>query len=486
MRQEGLNLTIIEAIQDRNLLGASFKDLSTWRAWQAFLKAIFNLPMTEEELKIYRQATQRQEPPKERVRECYVVAGRRSGKSTMAAAIATYLACFKDWKQYLGPGEKAWIFVLAVDKLQARVVHGYVKGFFKQSKFLTKLIEKETTEELWLKNDVVIAIKTSSFRSVRGYTIAAAIFEELCFWRGDESSANPDREIVAAVRPAMITIPESMLIGISSPYMRAGFLYDQYKRYFGQDEGPLIWQAPSRQMNPTLDEKLIEKSIAEDPEAGRSEFLAEWRQDLSSFLDLELIERAVVPGRYELPPMAGVRYTAFCDPSGGRNDAMTLSVVHAEGEKIVQDVLLIKQPPFDPAQAAAEFAETLKRYGVYNVKGDRYSGAWVTEAFLKNGVSYDAVDQNKSELYLELLPLLSQGRVELLDNKRLVSELRNLERRTRTGGRDVVDHPVGGHDDAANSTAGSVVLAAKWSQPISIWFPGERDGEFRYVSPREK
>jgi hypothetical protein len=269
MRQEGLNLTIIEALQDKNLLGASFRDLGSWKAWLAFLKAIFNLPMTDEELSLYRQCTQRQEPP-ERVRECYVVAGRRSGKSAMAAVIATYLACFKDWRQYLGPGEKAWIFVLAVDKLQARVVHGYIKGFFKGSKFLSKLIEKETTEELWLKNDVVIAIKTSSFRSVRGYSIGACVLEELCFWRGDETSANPDREIVAAIRPALITIPESILIGISSPYMRAGFLYDQYKRYFGQDDGPLIWQAPSRVMNPTLDEKLIEKSITEDPEAGRS------------------------------------------------------------------------------------------------------------------------------------------------------------------------------------------------------------------------
>jgi hypothetical protein len=472
MRQEGLNLTIIEALQDKNLLGASFRDLESWKAWLAFLKAIFNLPMTEEELSLYRQCTQRQEPPKERVRECYVVAGRRSGKSMMAAAIATYLACFKDWKQYLGPGEKAWIFVLAVDRFQAGIIFRYIKGFFKQSKFLTKLIEKETTEELWLRNDVVIAIKTSSFRSVRGYTIAAAILEELCFWRGDETSANPDREIVAAVRPALITIPESILIGISSPYMRAGFLYDQYKRYFGQDDGPLIWQAPSRVMNPTLDEKLIEKSIAEDPEAGRSEFLAEWRQDLSSFLDLELIERSVIPGRYELPPMAGVRYTAFCDPSGGRGDAMTLSICHVdENEKIIQDVLLIKNPPFDPAQAAAEFSEVLKKYGIYQIRGDKYAGAWVSEAFRKNGIAYEPTDLNKSEIYLEFLPLLTQGRMELLDNKRLVSELRNLERRTRTGGRDVIDHPVGLHDDAANSTAGSIVLAAKWSQPISIWFP---------------
>ena len=490
MREKDLraDLTIIEALQDRNLLGASFKNLDSWRAWIAFLKALFGLEMTSKEVEVYRQATQRGEPPKERVRECYVVAGRRSGKSTLAAVIATYLACFKNWKEFLQPGEKAWIFVLAVDKLQARVVHGYIKGLFNGSKILRSMVEKETSEELWLRNDCVIAIKTSSYRSIRGYSVATCILEELSFWRGDETSSNPDREIVAAIRPALITLPESLLIGISSPYMKSGFLYDQYKRYFGRDDGPLIWQAPSRLMNPLLDEKIIEKSIAEDPEAGRSEWLAEWRQDLSSFLDMELIERAVVPGRYELPPISSFRYVAFCDPSGGRGDAMTLSICHADGEKIIQDVLVIKHPPFDPGQAASEFSEILKKYNVYEVWGDKYAGAWVSEAFRKPNVTYRASDLNKSQIYLEFLPLLAQARVELLDNSRLISELRNLERRARSGGRDIVDHPPGLHDDAANATGGSIVLAEKWGRgqgPIA-WFPIDDDFEFRYVSPREK
>lgn len=42
---------------------------------------------------------------------------------------------------------------------------------------------------------------------------------------------------------------------------------------------------------------------------------------------------------------------------------------------------------------------------------------------------------------------------------RLVSQLSNLERRTTRIGRDIVDHPPGGHDDVANAAAGALVLA---------------------------
>ncbi len=48
----------------------------------------------------------------------------------------------------------------------------------------------------------------------------------------------------------------------------------------------------------------------------------------------------------------------------------------------------------------------------------------------------------------------------MLDDKKLLAQLGNLERRTSRNGRDTVDHPPGGHDDIANSVAGAVVHAA--------------------------
>jgi hypothetical protein len=68
-------------------------------------------------------------------------------------------------------------------------------------------------------------ISTANFRTVRGYTIVGALFDELAFWRSDES-ANPDTEILAAIRPAMSTIPGAILLCASSPYRQAGALYD--------------------------------------------------------------------------------------------------------------------------------------------------------------------------------------------------------------------------------------------------------------------
>jgi hypothetical protein len=48
----------------------------------------------------------------------------------------------------------------------------------------------------------------------------------------------------------------------------------------------------------------------------------------------------------------------------------------------------------------------------------------------------------------------------LLDLSDLLRELRGLERRRGTAGRDRVDHAPGQHDDRANAAAGALVLAA--------------------------
>ena len=91
------------------------------------------------------------------------------------------------------------------------------------------------------------------------------------------------------------------------------------------------------------------------------------------------------------------------------------------------------------------------------VTGDRYGGEWPREQFRKRGIEYKPADKPKSELYLELLPAINSGKVELLDNTRLLAQLRSLERRTSRIGRDTVDHGPGGHDDLANAVAGALV-----------------------------
>src|SRR6266567_6067993 len=100
---------------------------------------------------------------------------------------------------------------------------------------------------------------TASFRSSRGFTLIAALCDETAFWRSDETSANPDSEIINALRPAMATIPNSMLLAASSPYARKGELWNAYHRYHGRDDAPaLVWHAPTKVMNPTVPQSIID------------------------------------------------------------------------------------------------------------------------------------------------------------------------------------------------------------------------------------
>lgn len=431
------------------------------------LKSVFSLSMDEAELSLFKQLTGRETLPVQQVQECWLVCGRRGGKSFIVALIAVFLACFKDYRPYLGPGERGVLMIIATDRKQARVIMRYILALIEQVPMLKHMVVRQDSESLDLDNMVSIEITTASYRTIRGYTVISALCDEISFWRS-EDSANPADEILAALRPAMSTIPGALLIGLGTPYKRSGPLYDSYKKHYGQDSSVLVIQADTRMMNPTVSQSVIDRAMELDPIAASAEYLAQFRSDVGTFLDSDLIERAIEPGRRERAPVKNISYTAFCDPSGGAHDSFTLAIGHQEGERSVLDVCRGIKPPFSPESVVKEYAALLKSYRLSSVVGDRYSGEWVVEAFSKEGIHYRHAESTKSECYLESLPLFSQGVVDLLDVPVLTTELMQLERRTSRSGRDSVDHPPQGHDDLANAVCGVLAMlssrthAAPW------------------------
>jgi hypothetical protein len=112
------SLSILDAVADPQLFGPWFKRASTWTAWFAFMAALFALPMSHEQRRIYRQCTGRQEPPSSPASEAWLVCGRRAGKSFVLALIAVFLACVYDFRSYLSPGERGTVMVIAADRKQ--------------------------------------------------------------------------------------------------------------------------------------------------------------------------------------------------------------------------------------------------------------------------------------------------------------------------------------------------------------------------------
>lgn len=144
--------------------------------------------------------------------------------------------------------------LLAPDRKQARIALRFCRGLLEQSPMLAALVEASTAEAVHLTNRNSLEVHTASFRSTRGYSVAAVLCDELSFWRSEETSANPDQEIVSAIRPALVTLPGAVLIGASSPHRRRGVLWTEYKRSRSASADPdvLVAQASSRTLNPTI------------------------------------------------------------------------------------------------------------------------------------------------------------------------------------------------------------------------------------------
>ena len=430
------------------------------------LAAIFGLPMDDEALALYRQCTGRLEAPAAPCDEAYFVVGRRGGKSFFKATLAVYAAAFKDYRQYLADGERATIAVIAADRKQARVIVRFIRGMFARSPMLSALLEREVSDAFDLRNRTTIEVMTCSAKTTRGYSIPLALCDELAHWATSEGAAEADTDVLEALRPSMASIPGSMLICASSPYSRKGALWDAYRKYYAtSDPHILVWQAATRTMNSTVSQAFIDRQFDLDPISAEAEYNAQFRSDIEGYLTREAVENVVMPGRRELAPMPGrFRHFGFVDPSGGGQDSYCLAIAHLEGEAVVLDCLREVKPPLDPAVTTGELAAVARSYGLSTVTGDRYGGQWPAEVWRAHGITYQFSEKSKSDLYGELLPLINAGKVELLDNQRLVNQLAGLERRTvRGSGRDTIDHPVGPnyHDDVANVCAGVCATATR-------------------------
>ncbi|MFK4623872.1 hypothetical protein [Bradyrhizobium diazoefficiens] len=455
-------LTLIEACEDGDLLGQWFRDRGTWAAWFAFLAALFGLPMTPEQQEVFRRHTRRECLPARPFAECWLACGRRSGKSFILAVIAVFLACFRNYSEFLGPGERGTVMVLAADRKQARVIMRYIRGIIVGTPLLSGMIEGQLRADGFdLNNRVTIEVGTASFRTSRGYAFVAVLADEVAFWPSD-TSAEPDYEILDAIRPGMASIPGSVLLCASSPYAKRGALWDAFRTYYGKDDpAVLVWRADTRSMNPTIPEDVISRAMARDAATASAEYFAEFRSDVAAFLSREAVDAVITPGCHERPRIAGVRYSAFTDPSGGSSDSMTLAIGHVEidgsGREIaILDAIREIAAPFSPEAAVKELAQLLSLYSISEVIGDRYGGEWPAEAFRRQGIVYKTSDRTKSQLYVDLLPILNSRRAELLDLPRLTAQLCSLERRTARGGRDSIDHPPNSQDDVANAAAGAL------------------------------
>jgi hypothetical protein len=433
------------------------------------MRAIQGERLTKSERAFFVTVAGGREPPTKPVKEAWVIAGRRSGKDSAVSGAACHIAASFNPKGILRPGERATCACCAVDRSQAAILHRYISAYFREIPALKAMIRRETAQGLELKNGVDILVTTSDFRAVRGRSYLLCVMDEIAFFRDVDSSTNPDREIYRGLVPGMTTIPQSLLIGITSPFKRSGLAYERWQKYFGKnDDRILVIHAPTTALNPTLDEAEIAAALADDNLAARSDFYAEWRDDLAGYIPRDVLERCVERGAMVRPYERGRRYFAFLDAAEGLNangDSFAAAIAHSQRDRdtdlVVLDWLQEWRPPFNPAEIVRAISGVLDEYGLHEIAGDHHAAGFVINELQKCNKRLADCELSKSDLYLEVLPRFSAGRVRLTDSDRLIGQLCALERRALSGGHDRVDHARGSHDDLANAAAGALWYASR-------------------------
>jgi hypothetical protein len=119
-------MNILEAMADPHLFAPHFAG-SSWAAWRDFLAALFAL----------------------------------------LQLVAVYLACFRDYRPYLAPGEKATIAIIAANRSQARSIFRFTIGLLKAVPLIEPMVIDFNTETIELANSVIIEIATARTRLVR-------------------------------------------------------------------------------------------------------------------------------------------------------------------------------------------------------------------------------------------------------------------------------------------------------------------------------
>ena len=310
-------VTMRQALTDPELLGTVLEG-DSWKAWRILLVAAWGEQLDAEEREVFKTLTGRSQEPGERLEELWCVIGRRGGKSRAIAVLIVFIATLVDHSSRIVPGERPVVLCLAPTARQARVVLDYVTGIIESTPLLAPLIANKTNESLELSNGITIEVRPATFRGTRGFTTVAVVADEIAFWRSDES-ANPDAEILKALRPSRATTG-GPLIAMSSPHAKRGELYSTFKRHFGPDGHPLILvaKAPSLTMNPSLSQRVVDRAYEEDPEAASAEYGAEFRGDISIFIGRDALEACVTTGVSVRAPLDGVGAKRRSWPSARR------------------------------------------------------------------------------------------------------------------------------------------------------------------------
>lgn len=267
---------------------------------------------------------------------------------------------------------------------------------------------------------ITFRVYTASISGVSGGTCIFACCDEVAKWRDLRTGTNPATEVLASLKPALVTMPRAKLVLISSPLGRLDLHAKEYER--GETATQMTAYAPTWVANPSVTEEWTRGEEANEGRWKREYLALPLEEDEEGLLTALLLDRStraeMVVARAPLHS-----YVAAMDPAT-RGDAWTLVIATRRwvGGRLMRSVVRAKEyhgtstAPLDPGAVLADIARELAAYGLTAVYSDQASA----DALRSIGRNVDltvvispSTAQNKLTRYESLETWAQNGELEL-------------------------------------------------------------------------
>ncbi len=390
--------------------------------------------------------------------------GRRSGKTTAAAAVLVWDACLRDLRDRLRPGERRFAVGVATNQRQARLLLEAARTIVTGSPLLRGLLAEESDDELRFTTGATIVAFPATARGVRGWAVSSLVFDELAHML-DADSNQAAEPLWRALLPATAQFGDaSRVVAASTPYGEGGLFHELYvKAAAGELEDAHAVQATTAEANPTISPDFLRREFERDPDSYAGEYEAKFLGSGGSYIDPARL-REVVADRGELDRLDAERWVLGVDLAFTSDPA---AAVLLGGARRLLRVGLVRR--WEPRKAAsfeerrsiednllADVAE-LARYFDAEVVVDQYMAEQVERLLNAQRLRVRRVPlsaSTKSLAFGELRARIHDRTIELPNEPELLADLRGLRAQYRAGHSSVVTPRTSrGHSDLAVALA---------------------------------
>ena len=421
------------------------------------------------------------------VRQFVFRVGRRGGKSSTLSRIAVIEALFGE--HTIPPGDIGVVAIISVKLDEAKSRLRTIK------KILDAIGAKYHPIDFGIEMDdrpIAFKIFAASIGGVSGFTCIFALCDEVAKWKDATTNANPATEVLASLRPTMMTQPNARIVLSSSPMGNGDAHAKSFEK--GNNTFQLVAQAPSWIANPTITE---EETHEAEPD------LLDWSREYaaiphdgseSSLFSPEMIELVCRKGGpAEIGYVPGQVYVAAQDPAT-RSDAWTISIASARrvpyGSRQRLSVVFAKEwkgrskAPLDPDEVLLEVKGILARYGLRSVWQDQWSPDTMIALGRRHGIEVliePTSGPSKVIMYEGLKNLMAEGAIDIPNSGPMKTDLGNVRKWISKSGGPSIELPrVGGrHCDYAPSVALSVQKCGWATRNVGSDIPKTRPGGYQ-------